>query len=60
VKGERMIRRIFFEEGLPKGLVVLGVKLLAVVLALWVCLHILPREAKEIASYFLVGPLTTP
>ena len=39
-----MRRRIFLEEGLPKKLVVLGVKLLAVVQALWVCLQILSYE----------------
>lgn len=55
-----MRRRIFLEEGLPKKLVVLGVKLLAIVLALWVCLRILPYEAKEIASYLLLGSSPTP
>ena len=48
-----MRRRIFLEEGLPKELVVLCVKLLAVVLVLWVCLQILSYETKEITSYLL-------
>ena len=42
-----MYRRILFEEGLPRELVVVGVKLVAVVLVLWCCLQILPDVAKE-------------
>jgi hypothetical protein len=48
-----MRRRILLEEGLCRELVVLGVKLVAIVLALWLCLQILPDEAKEIATHLL-------
>ena len=52
-----MYRRILFEEGLLKELLVVGVKLVAVVLVLWCCLQILPEMAKESATHLLA---TTP
>ena len=51
-----MRRRSFFEEGLTRELVVLSVKLIAVILALWFCLKILPDEVNEIANYLLSSP----
>lgn len=48
-----MRRRILLEEGLCRELVVLGVKLVALVLVLWLCRQILPDEAREIATYLL-------
>ena len=48
-----MRRRILLEEGLCRDLVVLGVKLVAIVLVLWLCLQILPDEAREIATHLL-------
>ena len=54
-----MYRRILLEEGLPRELVVVGAKLVAVVLVLWLCLQILPDAAKEIATH-LLGSTPTP
>ena len=56
-KGERMMhRRSFFEEEsvTRRELVVVGVKLVAIVLVLWLCLQLLPNTARELLSYYLI------
>ena len=54
-----MRRRIFVEEGLmTRELVVLGVKLVAVVLALWFCHQTLPERVKEVIGYLISSRLT--
>jgi hypothetical protein len=60
VASKGMRRRIFVEEGLmTRELVVLGVKLVAVVLALWFCHQTLPERVKEIVGY-VIGSRITP
>ena len=49
-----MRRRSFFEEEsvTRRELVVVGVKLVAIVLVLWLCLQLLPNTARELLSYY--------